>query len=190
MRFAFNSMMKSCHSNKKPYSAIATWLMTSLFQMWHGEIFYGKSYLVVVWHSSTYKIVKVIKLFFFFKCSKDYSGIFYMIIIIYFYNYFTFVWFFFKFIPYKLFLTCRIGWHITVCGLRTLRYPIVWCSQTTTLNWTALHFVRWSELWVRTDKPPIVLYQFYLLNVLGLCSHISKAQNYWRSNVFHNRLRV
>lgn len=113
-----------------------------------------------------------------------------MIIIINFCNYFTFVWFFFKFIPYKLFLTCRIGWHITVCGLRTLRYLIVWCSQTTTLNWTAVHFVRWSELWVKTDEPPIVLYQFYLLNVLGLCSHTSKAQNYWRSNLFHNWLRV
>ena len=98
--------------------------------------------------------------------------------------------FFFKFIPYKLFLTCRIGSHIAVCGLRTLRYPIVWCSQTTTLNWTAVHFVRWSELWVRTDKPTIVLHQFYLLNVLGFCSHTSKAQNCWRSNVFHNWLRV
>ena len=28
--------------------------------MWHGKIFHGKCYLVVVWHSSTYKIVKVI----------------------------------------------------------------------------------------------------------------------------------
>ena len=31
--------------------------------MWHGKIFYGKCYLVVVWHSSRCKIVKVIKLF-------------------------------------------------------------------------------------------------------------------------------
>ena len=29
----------------------------------HGKIFYGKCYLVVVWHYSTYKMVKVIKLF-------------------------------------------------------------------------------------------------------------------------------
>ena len=47
--------------------------------MWHGKIFYGKCYLDVVCHSSTYKIVKVIKLFF------D-SGIIFMIIIIYFYK--------------------------------------------------------------------------------------------------------
>ena len=30
--------------------------------MWHGKIFYGKCFIVVVWQSSTYKTVKVIKL--------------------------------------------------------------------------------------------------------------------------------
>ena len=57
-------------ATKKPYSAIATWLMTSLSQMWHGEIFYGNCYLIVVWHSSTYKIVKDIKLVLKKKCLK------------------------------------------------------------------------------------------------------------------------
>ena len=53
--------------------------------MWHGKVFYGKCYLVVVWHSSTYTIVKVIKLL------KNYlkgSGTIFVILIIYFYNYY------------------------------------------------------------------------------------------------------
>ena len=54
--------------------------------MWHEKIFYGKCYLVVVWHSSTYKIVKVIKLSKKIN-SKDY-GITFMIIITYIYNYY------------------------------------------------------------------------------------------------------
>ena len=48
------------------------------------KIFYGRCYLVVVCHSSTYKIVKVIKPF--RKLASKDSGIIFMIIIIYFYN--------------------------------------------------------------------------------------------------------
>ena len=86
MLFVFNSLMKSCHRlTKKPNSEILTWLMTSLPKMWHGRIFYGKCYVVVVWRYSTYKIVKVIKLFK-KNASKD-SGRFFMIILLYLYNY-------------------------------------------------------------------------------------------------------
>ena len=53
--------------------------------MWHEKIFYGKCYLAVVWHSSMYKIVKVIKLS--KKIASKDSAIIFMIIIIYFYNY-------------------------------------------------------------------------------------------------------
>ena len=60
--FVFNSIITSFHSNEAN-SAIVTQLMTSLPLMWHGKIFYGKCCLVVVWQSSTYNIVKVIKLF-------------------------------------------------------------------------------------------------------------------------------
>ena len=63
---------------------MVTRLMTSSPKMWHEKIFYGKCYLVVVWHSSTYtcqsKLSKNI-------ASKD-SGLIFMIIIIYFYNYY------------------------------------------------------------------------------------------------------
>ena len=45
----------------------------------------AKCYLAVVCHSSTYKIVKVIKLF--RKIASKDSRILFMIIIIYFYNY-------------------------------------------------------------------------------------------------------
>ena len=71
-------------ATKKPNSGIVTWLMTSLPQMWHGKIFYGKCYLVVVWQSSKNKIVKVIKLF--NKLSQRILGNL-MIMIIYFYSY-------------------------------------------------------------------------------------------------------
>ena len=48
------------------------------------EDIYGSCYLDVVCHSSTYKIVKVIKPF--RKLASKDSGIIFMIIIIYFYN--------------------------------------------------------------------------------------------------------
>ena len=65
--------------------------------MWHGKIFYGKCYLVVVGHSSTYKIVKVISAF---KkiVSKPVSGTIFTIIMIYFYNY-SFIYFLFLLNP-------------------------------------------------------------------------------------------
>ena len=43
--------------------------------MWHGKIFYGKCYLVVVWHSSTYEIGKIKKLF--KNCLKGFWEILY-----------------------------------------------------------------------------------------------------------------
>ena len=55
--------------------------------MWHEKIFYGKCYLAVVWQSSTYKIVRVIKLF--IKLPQRILGDFLMKIIIYFYNYYN-----------------------------------------------------------------------------------------------------
>ena len=58
----------------------------SLPQTWLGKIFYAKCYLVVVCHSSTYKIVKVIKLL--EKTALKDSEIIFMMIIIYFYNYY------------------------------------------------------------------------------------------------------
>ena len=93
MRFAFNSMMKSCHSNKKTvfgtghvtYDVIipdVTWRDI----LWQMLFCCGLTFLCL-------KNCQSYKAFSFFKknASKDYSGIFYMIIIIYFYNYFTFV---------------------------------------------------------------------------------------------------
>ena len=93
MRFAFNSMMKSCHSNKKTvfgtghvtYDVIipdVTWGDI----LWQMLFCCGLTFLCL-------KNCQSYKAFSFFKnnASKDYSGIFYMIIIIYFYNYFTFV---------------------------------------------------------------------------------------------------
>ena len=50
------------------------------------EDIYAKCYLVVVCHSSTYKIVKVIKLL--EKTALKDSEIIFMMIIIYFYNYY------------------------------------------------------------------------------------------------------
>ena len=58
----------------------------SLPQTWLGKIFYAKCYLVVVCHSSTYKIVKVLKLL--EKTASKDSEIIFMMIIIYFYNYY------------------------------------------------------------------------------------------------------
>ena len=87
MLFVFNFFMKSCHSNKqkKPNSAIVTWLITLLPWMRHEKIFYGKCYLVVVCQSSTYKIVKVIKLL--KKIASKDSVIIFKINIIHFYHY-------------------------------------------------------------------------------------------------------
>ena len=89
MLFVLNSLIKSCHRNKKTNSGIVTWLMTSLPYMWHGKIFNGKCYLVVVCSSSKYKIVKVIKLF--KKLPQRFWEMFLIIMIIYFYNYKTFI---------------------------------------------------------------------------------------------------
>ena len=100
--------MKSCHSNKKTNSEIVTWLMTSSPCMWHGKIFYGKCYLVVVWHSSTYKIDKVIKLL--KNCLKD-SAI--MIMIIYFYNnnnnYYYYYYYYYYYHYYKWYWSKRVS---------------------------------------------------------------------------------
>ena len=79
--------------------------------MWHGKIFYGKCYLVVVWQSSTYKIVKVIKPL--KKLPLRILGDFFMIIIIYFYNYYCYYFSLIhsfvhsKYFPFSNWLTCR-----------------------------------------------------------------------------------
>ena len=45
--------------------------------MWHGKLFYGKSYLVVVWQSSTCKVVKLESYKAFEKIASKDSGRFF-----------------------------------------------------------------------------------------------------------------
>ena len=80
--------------------------------MWHGKIFYGKCYLVVVWQSSTYKIVKVIKLFKILaqRILGDFA-----IIIIYFYNYYYYCYYY-----YYIIIISRICSISTTTVLRSL----------------------------------------------------------------------
>ena len=84
----------------------------TLYVTWDRKIFYGKCYLVVVWHSSTYKIDKVIKLL--KNCLKD-SAI--MIMIIYFYNdnnnnnnnYYYYYYYYYYYHYYKWYWSKRVS---------------------------------------------------------------------------------
>ena len=75
MLFVFNSLMKCCHSNKKPNSGIVTWLMTHYLRSYMGRYFMAN--VVLLW-SGSLLCIKLSKLWSFLKkYPKGFWEIFY-----------------------------------------------------------------------------------------------------------------